>query len=105
MSLIKLQKKNKKEERLKKLISVKIFFEQRGGYSYSKLFSNILSKFPLAKTTNEKKKVLEDLIALFAQKLLLTDIKKDVRTPSSEIDVFAKNNRTYGIWNSNFIRV
>lgn len=74
------------------------YFEEDSGYSEARLFQDELEKFSSAKTTYEKKEVLENLIVLLTQKLNLKDIKKDTRTPSSEIDIVARNERLKPMW-------
>lgn len=97
ISDLKLKEKQTREA-MNELIRAKEQMLKEGAYSDSYSFSENIQKVEEAKESEEKAKSLENLIVLFAQKLLLKDIRSRIRLPSSEIDVFAKNDRTYGIW-------
>ncbi len=67
-------------------------------YDRASQYFEWISRVESARTNDEKKKSLENFILFFVQDLGLTDPKLNVRGPSSEIDVTAKNNRQVGYW-------
>ena len=71
---------------------------KKGGYSKSEMYRELVSKVDNAKDNVSKKNTLEALVAFFAQDIGLNDVETGKRTPSSEIDVRARNERTVGIW-------
>ncbi|MCL5949462.1 MAG: hypothetical protein M1490_03180 [Candidatus Bathyarchaeota archaeon] len=69
-----------------------------GGYAKSKEYEKYIAGVDTAADNVSKKKTLENFVAFFAQDIYLKDIEVDKKTLSSEIDVYAKNERTTGIW-------
>jgi hypothetical protein len=69
-----------------------------GTYSKVDSYRRLIDKVENSKDKDTKKKSLENLVSIFAQDLNLKDVELNKRTPSSEIDVRAKNDRVRGIW-------
>ena len=71
---------------------------QLGAYPKARIYRKLIEIVDGAQDKSSKKKALEDLVCVFAQDLNLRDIERNKRTPSSEIDVRARNERVVGIW-------
>jgi len=73
-------------------------FVKQGAYPKACVYQELMHIVDEARDIDSKKKTLEELTCVLAQDLNLKDIEVNKRTPSAEIDVTAKNERTVGIW-------
>lgn len=91
----KVQEANELKQRIETEKNVLL---RAGGYSKSEEYAKYIDIVDTSEDNTSKKKALEDFVAFFAQDVHLTDIVIDKHTPSSEIDVYAKNEQITGIW-------
>jgi len=71
---------------------------KQGGYVKAEEYKKFIDEIDKANDRVSKKRSLEDFIAYFARDMGLTDIEVDKKTPSSEIDIYAKNEKITGVW-------
>jgi hypothetical protein len=85
-------------ELIKRIETEKKALLNAGGYSKSKEYAKYIASVDAARDTKSKKIALENFIAFFAQDVNLIDVDVDKKTPSSEIDVYAKNEQITCVW-------
>jgi len=92
------------DEKIKHMIEVKNGLikerEEAHGKPYVKaeLYFEHIKRVDESKTNDEKKKSLEKLMLFMVQDLGLSDPQLNLRGPSSEIDITAKNDKQVGYW-------